>query len=146
VKAVLFAAVMLFALSACSTVDLPEAEVYALATINDATLPGPHPDSDFIEVTSGSLTLHADGRVTAETVVRCKSSLPQGTTCEIEGDGRMTSVGTYSAAEGWVQFGEPSWQGDGQAPAEFETDVVRITYFRPPSQGFSPTYQFEYRR
>jgi hypothetical protein len=132
--------------SACSGSPAgPGGDEFSLVTINGAALPGPYPGSDSFEITSGSLTLHPDGRAVRFTEIRCKSDLPPGTTCQVTSGG-TTDEGSYSRAEGWVQFGEPRWEGDGRFSAEFGAHSIVVRYGSPPSDGYSPSYVFDYRR
>lgn len=125
----------------------PSGDTFVLATINGAPLPAPDPDLWAAEIISGSLTLHPDGRLTATKTIRCKTDLPPSTTCQISNGGKVTSEGSYSRTEGWVQFGTPRWPGDQRYTTEFGAESVRILIASPPSSGgISPRYLLEYRR
>ncbi|HEY8469463.1 MAG TPA: hypothetical protein VIL18_07465 [Longimicrobiales bacterium] len=122
----------------------PDEEVYTLATVNGQPLPGPYPDPlypiDIWEVVEGTLTLRSDGTLTWEFVARCKTDLPPGTECQMDGDGRFAVEGRYSRAEGQVELGERNYM------ASFETDRVTITLGGPPSLGFAATFVLEFQR
>jgi hypothetical protein len=137
------------ALAGCGDwpVDL-EGESYVLAHIN-GQLPGPYPDPalspDVFEVTAGTLTLRANGTLSLELVVRCRSPLPTGTQCSVEGDGREIMLGRYERApgadDGVVELAGRSY------PASFGSGRVTVVIGNPPSMGFSgPRYTLEFRR
>lgn len=116
-------------------------ERYTLKTVSGVSLPAPDPTTGVVDITAGALELRADGTLTEEMTVRCRSSLPAGTTCQVTNGGRSSRVGTYSRAEGWVRF------GDREVPAAFTSRSVTITYVCPPSQGFScPQLVVRYER
>ncbi|HEX7089269.1 MAG TPA: hypothetical protein VF192_03995 [Longimicrobiales bacterium] len=122
----------------------PDEEVYTLATVNGQPLPGPYPDpfsaDNAFEVVEGTLTLRSDGTMTQELVARCRTDLPPGTECRVDGDGRTAVEGRYSRADGQVELGDRSFA------ASFGTDRVTITLGGPPSLGFVATFVLEYRR
>ncbi len=131
----------LAALAGCG--DSPtnsDGERYTLKTVSGVSLPAPDPTSNVVDITAGALELRADGTLTEEMTVRCKSNLPPGTTCQLINGGRSSRVGTYSRTEGWVRF------GDFQVPAAFTSRSVTITYGCPPSQGFCPQLVTRYVR
>src|SRR5690606_24232443 len=83
-----------------------------------AAVAGPYPDPiapiDAFEVVEGTPTLRSDGTLRWEFVARCRTNLPPGTECHMEGDGRTVVEGTYSRAEGRVEIASRSY------PASFE--------------------------
>jgi hypothetical protein len=139
--------VALVAVAGCGDwpVDLG-GESYTLVHIN-GQLPGPYPDPalspDVFEVTSGELTLRTNGMLSLELVVRCRTSLPAGTECSVEGDGREVTIGTYERAsegpEGTVHLAGRSY------PATFAAGEVTLVIGNPPSMGFGPRYTLEFR-
>jgi hypothetical protein len=120
------AAVML--LPGCDSPTEPDAEVYALATVNGHALPAPHPDMNAFEMESGSLTLKGDNTVEQSLTIRCRPDLPPGD-CSASG-APLIQTGMYSRSEGWIRF------GDRQYTAEFSAAAVTASYLLPPSQGF----------
>lgn len=88
----------------------------------------------------GTPTLRSDGTLRWEFVARCRTNLPPGTECHMEGDGRTVVEGTYSRAEGRVEIASRSY------PASFETDRVTITLGGALSLGFVATFVLEFRR
>jgi hypothetical protein len=118
-------------------------ESFTLRTINGGSLPYPFPMLETTrEITAGSVVLSRNGRVTESMTVRCKSTLPPGTTCNNSGDGRNVREGRYSKTEGWVELGEDSDGSPFRYPATFAGRTVQITF----GSGLSPRYTFEYRR
>jgi hypothetical protein len=133
------------ALSACDSPTDVAGTVYTLATVNEQALPAPFPDPylppETFEVTSGTLTLRPDGTFSQALVMRCRTPQPSGGECEVHGDGRVTTEGSYSRTAGSVSF------DDRQFPATFEPALVKIDLGFPASHGaFMPRFVLEYRR
>jgi hypothetical protein len=144
-KTLLSALPLVLLLSACSSVQDRDYEVFDLLTIDQAPLPGSLPWTEHIEVTSGTLTLFDDGRLLLETVIACKSDLPSNVSCEIEGDGTLVGEGTYSRTHGLAHFSAGDWPSPRDYAAEFDAEFVRITFVSGTSGGFSPPSTFEFR-
>lgn len=114
----------------------PSAEVYTLASVNGQPLPQAYGDAgSVIEVTRGELALAPDGSLLESLTLRCRESLPTGTTCHVEGNGVLGREGTYSRSEGWIEF-----EGT-RFPAMFGEAGVDVTYRM--ASGFPKV--FEYR-
>lgn len=136
------AAAALVLLAACDGL-LDPTEQYTLISVNGSALPAPYPDpaaSGDLQVTAGVLTLHEGGRLTGSWTMACPTSLPEGSTCEVTGDGRQTFEGTYSREDGVVFIGDHPYL------AEFRTNGLEFTVQLPPSLGLSPRYVLRYDR
>lgn len=136
--------VAVFWVSGCRSSVEPHAETYRLERVNDSALPAAYPEMDFVEIIEGELTLHSDGRLEASTTLRCRQNLPEGSECEISGDGRSRFKGAYSRQDEWVELAT-SGLPPQRLSAAFTAGSVLITFSRPPSQGYSPPYTFAYR-
>lgn len=130
---------------ACDPAVDSGADRFDLVSINAEPLPGPYPDPQgccgTVEVIAGELVLEADGTLQHTLQVRCRADLPAGTTCEITGDGRETTAGSYSRSEGTLTLGDGS-----PLPATFESERVVVTIRLPVSMGYFPTFTLEYSR
>jgi len=118
-----------FSLAACGdSTGVDSGEPYPLATVNDRPLPAPHPESNMLEITSGRLTVQANGAVTESVSVRCRTDLPAGAQCTVT-QPTQTRTGTINLAEGWIRLGDrtyPVTETGGRITAEFGP---------PPSSG-----------
>ena len=128
-------------LAGCDSPADSDEQRYTLRSVAGVRLPAPDPASKAVDITAGALVLRDDGTLTEEMTVRCRSSLPPGTSCEVTNGGRSSREGTYSRAEGWVSF------GPFPLPASFEDRRIVIQYGCPPSVGFScPQFEARYER
>jgi hypothetical protein len=138
-------AALTVAVPACDSPTDVGGTVYTLATVNEQALPAPFPDPYLppgtFEVTSGTLTLRPDGTFSQTLVMRCRTPQPSGGECEVHGDGRVTTEGSYSRTAGSVSF------DDREFPASFEPALVTIDLGFPASHGaFMPRFVLAYRR
>lgn len=114
-------------------------EQHTLVAVNDRALPAPHPESDMVEITSGRLTVHANGAVTETVTIRCRTDLPAGAQCSVT-QPTQTRTGTMNLTEGWIRFGDSSYpvsEAGGRITAEFGP---------PPSMGMFLRASFSWTR
>lgn len=122
-----------FVLAACSdSTGVDSGEHYVLVAVNDRALPAPHPEADMVEITSGRLTVHANGSVTEIVSLRCRTDLPAGVQCSVA-QPTQTRTGTVNLAAGWIRFGDRSYpvsEAGGRITAELGPPPSMGTFLR----------------
>jgi integral membrane protein len=119
-------------------------EQYVLASVNGSELPAAYPDpllpAGSVMVGAGALTLREGGRLEGSWTMACPEPPPQGTTCEIDGDGRQRFEGSYSREDGTVTIGERQYQ------ATFHANGIEVVVQLPAYTGYWPVYRLRYAR
>jgi hypothetical protein len=98
-----------------SPAEIIDPDAYALISVNAEPLPAPYPDpflypqgltphNSALRVSAGTLSLQSGGTLTMTLTMRCASSLPAGTECEVAGDGRNVYAGSYAVTEDFIEI------------------------------------------